>query len=499
MSFTKSSRKRTKKVSSDSGAISFDLMTNLTYMAALATGGPERDVILEWTIKQDYKTVTFFRQVYLLSKRMGFEYARAFRLVARKAPPASVRNLLLRFAGAISSGVSEADFLAEEAKVEREQYINSYYRSLEALTKWGDAYAAMLVSVSLVVVVAMMSTMLSTLGNGFVLMLTLAMTIVSAFGVYIIMRTAPAEGSTYQTRMGPKERRWAKRLIVTVAPAGLILGTIVGFSSGIHFFFMILGFSLLPAGIMAFLDSGKVNQRDQEIAPFLRSLGNVTASMGTTVSVSLEKIDRRSLNALQPSIGRLQTRLRKNISPAKSWDAFRDEAGSDLINRATRMFVDGVALGGPPDRVGTIAAEFSMDSSIMRSRRAVAAAPFAFLVIPLHFAMTGLMVFVLEIMKAFNERISVATAELQAQSGGTGLGLLPALPVFQVHDMSMLSMLTLVALVSMTISNSLSPKFAMGGHPILAAFFGGITCVMTGFNMFIIPPIAASILLPTSP
>ena len=85
--------------------------------------------------RQDYKTVGFFRQVYLLSKRLGFEYARSFRLVARKAKAASVKNLLLRFAGAISSGVSEADFLAEEARVERDQYINGYYRSLEALTK----------------------------------------------------------------------------------------------------------------------------------------------------------------------------------------------------------------------------------------------------------------------------------------------------------------------------------------------------------------------------
>ena len=117
MIFTKSSRKPTRKVSSDSAVVSFDLVSNLTYMAALATGGPERDVILEWTIKQDYKTVGFFRQVYLLSKRLGFEYARALRLVARKASAPSVKNLLLRFAGAISSGVSEADFLAEEAKV----------------------------------------------------------------------------------------------------------------------------------------------------------------------------------------------------------------------------------------------------------------------------------------------------------------------------------------------------------------------------------------------
>ena len=163
------------------------------------------------------------------------------------------------------------------------------------------------------------------------------------------------------------------------------------------------------------------------------------------------------------------------------------------------MFVDGVSLGGPPDRVGTIAAEYSMDSALMRSRRSVAAAPFAFLVIPLHFAMTGLMVFVLEIMRAFNDRISEASAQLQAQSGGSGLSLLPSLPVFQAHDITMLSVLTIVALISMTLSNSLAPKFAMGGHPIVAALFGGITCVMTGFNMLVIPPIASSIMLPTTP
>ena len=193
--FTKSSRKHTKKVSSDSSAISFDLVSNLTYMAALASGGPERDIILEWTLKQDYKTVAFFKQVFLLTKKLGFEYSRAYRMVARKIPPANLRNLFLRFAGAISSGIDETSFLAEEARVEREQYINGYYRSLEALIKWGDAYAALLVSVALIVVVAMMSTMMSNLGSNFVIMLTGAMTMVSAFGVYIIFRTAPRKGA----------------------------------------------------------------------------------------------------------------------------------------------------------------------------------------------------------------------------------------------------------------------------------------------------------------
>ena len=207
MIFTKSSPKRTVKVSSDDSAVSFDLLSNLTYMAALATGGPSRDLIFQRAIEQKFKTGLYFRQVYLLTKRMGFEYVRAFRMVSKKAGAPSIKNLLLRFAGAITAGMSEADFLFAEARAERERYINGYYRSLETLTKWGDAYAALLVSVSLVV--AMISTMLSDLGRTFILMLTFSMIMVSTFGVYIIFRTAPQEVKTYQLKKAPFNAVWA--------------------------------------------------------------------------------------------------------------------------------------------------------------------------------------------------------------------------------------------------------------------------------------------------
>ena len=48
MNSTKSSPKPTKKVSSDSAALSFDLFSNLTYMASLATGRAPRDVIFQY-------------------------------------------------------------------------------------------------------------------------------------------------------------------------------------------------------------------------------------------------------------------------------------------------------------------------------------------------------------------------------------------------------------------------------------------------------------------
>ena len=78
-------------------------------------------------------------------------------------------------------------------------------------------------------------------------MLTGAMTMVSAFGVYIIYRTAPYEVRTYQNRRGPKERRWAKRLIFILLRIGVLLGVVAGISMGFHFFLSFSGFaSFLP-------------------------------------------------------------------------------------------------------------------------------------------------------------------------------------------------------------------------------------------------------------
>ena len=222
MIFTRSSRKPTEKVSSDNAALSFDLLSNLTYMSALSTGESPRDVIFSYAIAQPYKTAIYFKQVYLLAKRLGFEYGRSFQLVSKTVGAETVRSLLLRFAGSISSGESEHQFLAQEARVEREKYISSYQRSLETLQKWADAYAALLVSVVLIVVVAMISTMLYDSGSGFVLMLTGTMFIMSLLGAYIIYKAAPYEIKTYKNRRGPKSRQRATLLFAVFGPVGVL-------------------------------------------------------------------------------------------------------------------------------------------------------------------------------------------------------------------------------------------------------------------------------------
>ena len=115
--------------------------------------------------------------------------------------------------------------------------------------------------------------------------------------------------------------------------------------------------------------------------------------------------------------------------------------------------------------------------------------PFAYLCVPLHGAMSALLIFVLGVMTAFNGKLLVATEEL-----GAGASVLPALPVFQTRDMSLISMLTLGAVIVLTIANTLAAKFATGGHSLMLAFYGSIMCCLSAVNLLLIPPISQAVL-----
>ena len=170
-----SSHKQIEKVSSDNLVVGFDLLSNLTYMSVLSIGGLPREQVLANCGKQQFKTAVFFRYVHLLANRVGLEYTRAFQLVSDKARASSVKSLLLRFAASISSGESEGGFIEQEMKLEAERYGNEYQRSVENPRKWTDAYAAVLVSVTLIMVVSMVSSMLGSLGENFIVLMAMTL------------------------------------------------------------------------------------------------------------------------------------------------------------------------------------------------------------------------------------------------------------------------------------------------------------------------------------
>ena len=405
-----------------------------------------------------------------------------------------MKSLLLRFAGAISSGESEADFLAQEAAVEREQYINRYERSLETLQKWGDAYAALLVSVTLIVVVALISTMLMDAGPSFVILLTGTMFVITVVGVYVIFRTAPQEIKTYNGRIQPRERARAASLLLILGPVGAVAFVCLAATWSLGAGVLVLGIFLIPTGYYSYKDDTRVSKIDQELPNFFRALGNVSGALGTTLSTAMGEIDRRAMGStLEPYIRRLQSRLGTQISPEVCWDRFTAEIGSELVSRTSTMFVHGTSLGGSPERVGEISSSYAMSIALLRAKRQVTALPFSYLVIPLHGAMSGLLIFVLSIMESFSTRLSIATGELGQAQGTTSIAI-PDLPIFQSQDLGLVSHIVVGTVLLLAAANSLAPKFAMGGHSLNVAFYASIMCILTGTNLLLIPPLAASIL-----
>jgi flagellar protein FlaJ len=85
----------------------YDLVTQLTYMSALATANVGRENLFEKTAQLGYSTSGYFHRVHLVAQRLNYDYARACQLVADATKDEVVQSLLLRFSSSLASGEPE--------------------------------------------------------------------------------------------------------------------------------------------------------------------------------------------------------------------------------------------------------------------------------------------------------------------------------------------------------------------------------------------------------
>ena len=512
MTSTNSSPKHIAKVSSDNAAIGFDLLSSLTYMSVLSIGSLPRDYVLEQCGRQNAKTSVFFEYVHRLVKRLGMEYTHAFQLVSERAKPDSVKSLLLCFSASISSGESEQDFIVQEAKAEGERYSNEYDRSVENLRKWTDAYAAILISVTLIMVVSLVSSMMGSLAQSFITIMAFAVFFITSIGIFIIYRSAPVEQVTYdREEYSTWNRKLARRLLMIPVPMGLVVAMLAGPRFGLlgdsSIAFLAIGISLAPAGFLAWRDSARVTKLDSELPTFLRTLGNVAGSTGFTITQALGKIDTESMGSLKKYINPLKSRLAARLPVDSCWDRFRDETGSELANRTTNMLVEGTELGGEPDQVGQICSDYAQTVTQLRSRLYLASNTFSYLTIPMHATTVFILVFVLNIVTGFNQRLSsvdlgnasassqdiVANAGVASQTAAEASTITGGISIFENQDMSGVTAIIIIVVVILTIANALAPKFASGGSNLRIAWYLSIMCLISGGVLGVVPSLTAKI------
>jgi len=247
----------------------FDLFYQLTYMSAVASAGISRARIFSLGSRLPRPPAEYFARVHLLAQKLGYDYAAACTMVGEGVKSEQMKSLLLRFSGALNAGQGEGDFLTEEALVQGEAYEKEYERDVAALTKWTDAYAAIVVSAVLIIIINLTSTLIYNLGTSMIMGLVITAVLTASLGAWILSRAAPREVRILYSLEGTGTQRLARRLgryipaatltvCLLLALLGLRLGQIL----------IVAAIILLPLGLVSMLAGRDIAKKDQRNRTF---------------------------------------------------------------------------------------------------------------------------------------------------------------------------------------------------------------------------------------
>ena len=474
--------------------LGFDLLFSLAHMSALAAAGVPRDKLVHLTAALPASTAPYFQEVERIAKGMSYQYAEACRIVGEQVHDEEAKGLLLRLAGAMDTGESESDFLAGEAQVQAEAYGNAYERDLETLKKWTDAFTALIVSASLIVVVATVSTMIYDLGTSVVGGLVLTTMLISVLGVWVIYRSAPREQRTLRGSPGQRSQARTRSMMTMLLPAAFALAAVILLLK-LNFGYAMIGFGLtiFPIGVVARRLDRSVTRVDGDISTFLRVLGATMGAIGTTAVVAMSRLDMRSMPSLADGVRQLSTRLHARVSPQRSWDRFVDDTGSEIVSRSVRVFLDGTNLGGDPEEVGKRASLLGSKITQLRAKRRLVSDTFMYLSMAMQAVISFLLIFIVEIVSGFNELIAVAGLGV---AGGVEAAMGSVL-AFNLENLRFLQVAMVPVVVVLTLVNAIAPKVAGGDYSLTIFYYLGISAVLGG-GAFVAAPILGNLIFGVS-
>ena len=478
------------KVKKDTDLLKGDLFCQLTYMSALATSALPRSLIFEYTSQLNFTSSVYLRKVHFLAKRLNYDYSEACRMVGETTREADPKAILLRMSGAMASGEDEALFLKREAEVMGENYGDEYERQVDSLRKWTDAYVALIISASLVVVISVVSMLIFPMPPSFITTLTFLMLISTILGVWVMHRSAPKEIKTHTLPETSRAQKLARNalfyvslpLVVLAMPVLFLMKVSLGWS------LIVIALIIAPAGILIWWDDKKIDRNDADMAGFLRSLGGITKAIGTTITETVSRLDFGSLASLKKPVTRMNNALKFGIRPDMCWQKFVYESGSEQVNRSVRIFWDGIAVGGDPNSVGNQASMFAMKIALLRGKRKMVSSGFFYLCMAMHATMAILLVGIYQIMWNFAN----AMQSMQTSGGTSDMSAISSLPTFAFFSNSsgqlqILNLMVTAMLLMLTAANPAAVKVVDGGHNYKYFYLLTITMIITGLTMLVLP------------
>lgn len=476
-----------KKESFDQDFLCYDLFYQLSYMSSIAAAGLPRSQIFDFASRLPCISSRYFAEIHAVASEMRYDYSVACRMVGEATENDMVRSLLLRLSSSMGSGESEAAFLEEEARIQAETYRNEYERAVETLRMWTEAYAALIVAASLVVIVAAISMIIYPVALTFTVALVGVTICVAVAGAWAIHRVSPKERRVHSPPAHCAVQTRLIRVARILIPAAIVAFLVIWMGGlGLGWALMAAAALVLPVGVVSATFDRQITKKDMDISTFLRSLGNVATAIGVTASNAVERLDLRATANLSPDVVNLRDRLNSRLQPDVCWQRFSLETGSETVYRSVKMFHDANRLGGEPEQVGQRSSLVAMTMSFLRARRTQVSTTFGYLVIAMHVALTGLLVFVIEVLLSFGQVVEgiSSTAVEEAQTRATEVFS------FSFGGIEHLESLTIPTVLVLSITNAVAMKAADGGNAYKICLYLAWTLGVSGLALIIVPILA---------
>jgi flagellar protein FlaJ len=480
-----------------------DLLFMTTYMASLAIANATRPEIFTFASnRHEYISAKYIGKVDMFVKKWNYSYAEGLMIVAEKTQNEILRSMLNRYANSIESGVPDEDFLSNELSTVRSVYRSQVEQGMSMLQKWGDAYVALLLSGTIIAIIIMISVVIyaptdlqSTFNMSYGVILAIC-----AFGITLMYTSVPDDPKTHGlTERMSKEQETIhamERIIVPLTIAVIVILVILGVPAGL--IFVLVGILMAPLGIIGFIDDNNITLRDNDFSVFIRSFGAVMGGQGTTALYALGSIDRKSLTALGPLVNSVYSKLNLGLDEKQCWDKFIGESGSNLIYKYLNIYRDTVALGGPPEPIGTVVGSSVLEQTLLREKKDMLSKSFLVLLIPMHVAMTGLFVALYQILVVLTDAVSTMMTQFQqvaatsgGQSSGVSMGSVfgGGMNLFTNFPKEAMKTYVVITLLILTVGDIIAARIVGGGDRYMYYFYAAIFCTLTGLVLLMAPSV----------
>ncbi|MGA2162594.1 MAG: archaellar assembly protein FlaJ [Methanoregula sp.] len=478
-----------------------DLLFMTTYMASLAIADATRPEIFSFAAnRHEYISAKYIGKVDTFVKKWNYSYAESLSIVAERTQNDILRSMLNRYANSIESGVPDDDFLSNELSTVRSVYRSQLEQGMSMLQKWGDAYVAMLLSGTVIAIIIMISVVIYSPGD---LQTTFDMSYaiilaICVFGITLMYTSVPddpkSHGLTERVSKEQETIHAMERIIVPLTLAIIVILVLLGVSASL--IFILVGILMAPLGIIGFIDDHNITLRDNDFSVFIRSFGAVMGGQGTTAIYALGSIDRKSLTALGPLVNSVYSKLNLGLDEKQCWDKFIGESGSNLIYKYLNIFRDTVALGGPPEPIGTVVGSSMLEQTLLREKKDMLAKGFIVLLVPMHIAMAGIFVALYQILLVLTGSVASMMSQMQnvsatsgAQSTGISMGGVfgGGMNLFTNFPAEAMQTYVTITLTIFTVANIIAARIVGGGDRYMYYFYAAIFCTLTGLVLLLAP------------